>query len=266
MPKNPTLTLPNPFKIQTTKESFDIAITISNNEQTIAKARLTTDYVDVSCVTELWIDEKFTNYTFHDKHTLADIFIKFISKFPSDAGKPKFRFIIGAPESLKTAIGDHHVGREDAVCVENEILIRTDAVLPPLPKILGNISIKRDLDEIHLNELLTLLQKNAYWQKNLTLDRLEMLTRHSHCFCALSEKNEIVGFARVLTNMTSFASLWDVTVDEAYRGRNIGISLMHAIFSDDTLGSIPNWVLFTDTARGLYEKFGFSVSSVPIFI
>lgn len=105
--------------------------------------------------------------------------------------------------------------------------------------------------------MLDLLNKNAYWQAHLTLDRLKLLIKNSHCFFAFSDANEIVGFSRVLTNYTSFASLWDVVVDEQYRGKGIGILLMHNIFSDKTLCNIDNWVLFTDTAKGLYRKFGF---------
>jgi len=52
-----------------------------------------------------------------------------------------------------------------------------------------------------------------------------------------------------------------VVVDNSYQKLGIGTAFMHEIFSNDELKSIQNWILFTDTAKNLYEKFGFVTMS-----
>lgn len=178
-------------------------------------------------------------------------------KFPNLVRKPEFRFILDAPDNLKNIIYKHHFDNGEDSNLKNDILIRTKNIVPEKNANPENICFTQSINDESLPKLLDLLNKNAYWQAHLTLDRLKLLIKNSHCFFAFSDANEIVGFSRVLTNYTSFASLWDVVVDEQYRGKGIGILLMHNIFSDKTLCNIDNWVLFTDTAKGLYRKFGF---------
>ncbi len=83
------------------------------------------------------------------------------------------------------------------------------------------------------------------------------MVKSSKCFYAVTKEGEVVGFARVLTDSHKFASLWDVVVDVPYRGKNIAYNLMFKLFNSDSLKDIDNWILFTDTASGLYQKFGF---------
>ena len=259
-----TIKLDDNYSIHAVKETDDIAIEILCNQNAIGNARLTTDDIDVSCITELAMDEKHVNHLLRDEHTLGDAFIKFLLKFPSVVRKPEFRFILEVPESLKSIIATHNFDRGDDSNISKEILIRNTAIQPTYNDLPQNISIVRHVEEKNLQTLLVFLQNNAYWQKSLTLDRLKLLLKNSLCFYAVTEKNEIVGFSRVVTNNKSFASLWDVVVDEQYRGKNIGTSMMCEIFSDYILSKIPNWILFTESAKKLYEKFGFiSAADMP---
>lgn len=259
-----TIRLDDHYSIYAVKETDDIAIEILCDQNVIGNARLTTDDIDISCITELAMDEKHVDHLLRDKHTLGDAFIKFLLKFPNVVRKPEFRFILEAPESLKSIIATHNFDRGDDSNISKEILIRNTPIQPKCNDLPENISIKRHVEEKNLQALLVFLQNNAYWQKSLTLDRLKLLIKNSLCFYAITEKNEIVGFSRVVTNKKSFASLWDVVVDEQYRGKNIGTSMMCEIFSDNTLSKIPNWMLFTESAKKLYEKFGFvSAADIP---
>src|SRR5438105_8615292 len=96
------------------------------------------------------------------------------------------------------------------------------------------------------------------------MERLQILVRNSLCLFAVSHEGEIVGFSRIVTNYSSFASLWDAVVAEKYRGKNIGTAMMQKIFSHEKLCNINHWILFTESAKKLYEKFGFvSATDVP---
>lgn len=258
------INLDKEYSIDAVKEAADIAVKIWKGQVLIGKARLTTDNVDVACITTIQIDDEFVNTKFNDQYTLGEIVVKFLMKFPNIVRKPEFRFILDAPDNLKNVISNYHFDRGEDSNLKNEILIRIGNIVPAKQKIPENIFFTQSIKDENLPNLLSLLNKNAYWQSHLTLDRLKLLIKNSQCFFAFSEADEVVGFSRVLTDSTTFASLWDVVVDEQYRGKGIGITLMHNVFADKTLCNIGSWVLFTDTAKGLYKKFGFvSEGEVP---
>ena len=68
---------------------------------------------------------------------------------------------------------------------------------------------------------------------------------------------ELVGFARVVTDYATFAWLADVFVLEAHRGRGLSKWLMEVIISHPDLQGFRRWVLATKDAHELYRRFGF---------
>jgi N-acetylglutamate synthase-like GNAT family acetyltransferase len=249
--------LGNDFNLHAIEEPTGIALKICKGHLPIGKAQLVTDNVDVSCITTIQIDDEFVNTIFNDGVTLGEIVLKFLIKFPTVVRKPEFRFILAVPDNLQSAISKRHFDRGEDSNLKNEILIRNSKLIPEKKSLPANIVFKDSIEEKELPDLLTLLKDNAYWQAHLTLERLQLLLVKSRCFFAFADSGKVVGFSRVVTDTTSFASLWDVVVAENQRGKGIGINLMFHVFTDEKLSGINNWILFTDTAKGLYQKFGF---------
>lgn len=251
------INLDKEYYITALDEKNDVSVEVFKCQKSIGKARLVTDNVDVSCITSIQIDDEHVNNIFNSQFTLGEIVLKFLLKFPTIVRKPEFRFILDVPENLKDTILKSHFERGEDTNLKNEILIRDKILLPNKYQSPNNIHFSQSINTEDFPKLLSLLRNNAYWQSHLTLDRLTLLINNSRCFYAISDTQEIVGFARVLTNNTSFASLWDVVVSDQYRGNGIGIALMYEVFTDSVLKDIHNWILFTDSAKGLYQKFGF---------
>jgi len=67
----------------------------------------------------------------------------------------------------------------------------------------------------------------------------------------------LVGFARVVTDLATFAYIGDVFVLEAYRGRGLSKWLMECMVEHPDLRDLRRWHLVTRDAQGLYAKFGF---------
>lgn len=256
--KQMKLELPDGYFIHVVKKKNDIAITVYNHQSIVGKARILIDHVNVNCITSIEMDDAHIHHKFNQQHTLGETFLKFLIKFPTMVRKPEFRFIFNTPDNFAPIVEKYHFDRGVGSNLENEILIRKQPILPEKNKTPVGVTFKRFITPNKMPSLLLFLKKNAYWQSHLTLDHLHLLVNHSQCFFAISDKNEIIGFSRVLTDHTAFASLWDVVVDERYRGNGIGTQLMLQVFSDTTLAKIENWVLFTDTAKKLCEKFGFA--------
>ena len=68
----------------------------------------------------------------------------------------------------------------------------------------------------------------------------------------------LVGFARVVTDLATFAYIGDVFVLEAYRGRGLSKWLMECMVEHPDLKDLRRWHLVTRDAQGLYAKFGFA--------
>ena len=97
---------------------------------------------------------------------------------------------------------------------------------------------------------------STYWAAGMPWETFERACRHSLVF-AVFDRDEQVGFARVVTDRATFAWLTDVFVDEPARGRGVAAHLMTAIMVDRRLRSLRRFVLATADAHGLYERFGF---------
>ncbi|HEY7752175.1 MAG TPA: GNAT family N-acetyltransferase [Ignavibacteriaceae bacterium] len=117
---------------------------------------------------------------------------------------------------------------------------------------------KSKLDVKLIHNFLT----NSYWGNGRTLEEVNRSIEHSFCF-GIYSGNKQVGFARVLTDFVIFAYLMDVFIIEEYRGRGLSKILLERIFNDVRFSKIKKWMLATDDAHTLYEKFGFKMIEHP---
>ena len=114
-----------------------------------------------------------------------------------------------------------------------------------------------DLDIIH-----RFLSEDSYWAKDRTLDQTKTAIENSICFGVYDGERQI-GFARVVTDRSTFAYLGDVFILEEFRGLSLGKWLMETIISHPELQGLRRWVLATKDAHGLYKQFGFSSLKFP---
>ena len=87
----------------------------------------------------------------------------------------------------------------------------------------------------------------SYWSPGIARERVERAIRHSLPF-GVYEGERQVGFARVITDYTSFAYLADVFVLDAYRGRGLALWLMETILAHPELQDLRRWLLATRDA------------------
>jgi GNAT superfamily N-acetyltransferase len=97
----------------------------------------------------------------------------------------------------------------------------------------------------------------SYWAAGISRSVVERSLRHSLGF-GVYRGDELVGFARVVTDLATFAYLADVFVLDAYRGRGLSKWLMECILEHPDLRDVRRWHLVTRDAQGLYAKFGFA--------
>lgn len=101
------------------------------------------------------------------------------------------------------------------------------------------------------------LSRQSYWAQNIPLEMVQQSVDNSLVF-GIYDGARQVGFARVVTDYTTFAYLADVFVDEAYRGRKLSQHLLHFIDRLDGLKQLRRWMLVTRDAQTLYAKVGYT--------
>jgi GNAT superfamily N-acetyltransferase len=96
----------------------------------------------------------------------------------------------------------------------------------------------------------------SYWAKGIPRETVISSMDHSLCFGVFEQKEQL-GFARVITDYTTFGYLADVFMVEKARGKGLGRMLIQAILAHPDLTGLRRWTLGTRDAHGLYAQFGF---------
>lgn len=104
------------------------------------------------------------------------------------------------------------------------------------------------------------LFKQMWWAKKRTLEEISTMLNTSMSFGVIESNTEnLVGYARVLTDEIKYAFIFDVMAVEYYRGQGLGKMLMDAIIAHPRLKSVSNFELTcAPDMVTFYEKFGFS--------
>ena len=130
----------------------------------------------------------------------------------------------------------------------------------------GEFEISTDPGKIDLHLVHGFLTR-SYWAKGIPLETVERSIQGSICFSIFDlEKHDLekqVGFARVISDCSTFAYLADVFVIEPYRGQGLSKWMMACIKSHPHLQGLRRWLLATADAHGLYAQFGFNVLKTP---
>jgi len=102
----------------------------------------------------------------------------------------------------------------------------------------------------------------SYWATGIPRELVARSIEHSLPF-SLFHAGHQIGFARIISDYTTFAYLADVFVLPEHRGRGLGVWLMEVVVAHPTLQGLRRWVLLTRDAHGLYRKVGFKELSAP---
>lgn len=129
----------------------------------------------------------------------------------------------------------------------------------------GEYTFTADKKKIDLQYVYNMLCVPSRYSTGLPPERFSMVIKNSLCFCVYYQGKQ-VGFARVITDYTEFASLWDVFIDESHRRQGVGKTLMKFLLDHPKLKGIFRWFLMTEDAHGLYQKYGFKTEAYNPYV
>ena len=96
----------------------------------------------------------------------------------------------------------------------------------------------------------------SYWSEDIPIELVQKSIENSLCFGVYKDNTQI-GFARVITDYTTFGYLADVFIIESERGKGLSKWLMECILAHPQLQGLRNFCLMTNDAHSLYERYGF---------
>lgn len=96
---------------------------------------------------------------------------------------------------------------------------------------------------------------HSYWAQNRSKELIEKTIMTSFCYGVYHE-DELVGFARVVSDYATMFWISDVYIDNIHRGKGLGKKLIECIIETPEFSNIRGFLVTRD-AHGLYEQFGF---------
>ena len=122
--------------------------------------------------------------------------------------------------------------------------------------------ISTDKSRLQIEVIQRFLAEDSYWAQTRTLEQTRAAIENSLCFGLYHEDRQI-GFARVVSDLATFAYIGDVFVLPAYRKKGLSKWLMEVMISHPQLQGLRRWILATQDAHGLYSQFGFHELKFP---
>jgi GNAT superfamily N-acetyltransferase len=120
----------------------------------------------------------------------------------------------------------------------------------------GSIECTDDPARVDLAQLLELYQI-TWWAQDRTVGQVRRALEHSHPVLSAWEGGRMVGFTRVISDLTYRATIWDVIVRPSHQGRGVGKLLMQHVLEHPDLKTVTNFVLLTKDQHAFYERLGF---------
>jgi GNAT superfamily N-acetyltransferase len=114
--------------------------------------------------------------------------------------------------------------------------------------------ISTDKNEISAEFIYNYLRR-TYQSKSRNYQEIRKSIENSLCY-GLFHGAKQIGFARIVSDLSTIYMLSDVFILESYRGRGLGKWLMECIVNSPELKNLIG-LLATKNAQGLYRKYGF---------
>ncbi len=108
-----------------------------------------------------------------------------------------------------------------------------------------------DIDIVH-----RYISEDSYWARGHTREHQVELNRAAARVVGCYREGRQMGYARAISDGVSLAYLADLFVLPEARGRGLGAEIVRELVEQGPLASL-RWLLHTEDAHGLYERFGF---------
>ncbi|MBG0856643.1 GNAT family N-acetyltransferase [Streptomyces spinoverrucosus] len=133
-----------------------------------------------------------------------------------------------------------------------------------VPNLAEGYEISTETGRIDAERVHRWLSTDAYWAIGRSREQQDRAVAGSLNFGVYETvSGQQVAYARIITDMATFAWLCDVYVDPSVRGKGIGTALVEAVREHLRPHGLRRILLATHDAHGVYEKVGFEPLARP---
>jgi GNAT superfamily N-acetyltransferase len=132
----------------------------------------------------------------------------------------------------------------------------------------GRYLLSTDRSRVDIEAVHRFLSESSYWARGRPIDVQATAVANSLLVVgahlgAGGDGDVQVGFARMVTDLATFAWLCDVYVLDEHRGGGLGTAMVRLIVEHPAVRDIRLQILATADAHGLYERFGYTPLPEP---
>lgn len=128
----------------------------------------------------------------------------------------------------------------------------------------GEYEISTDKEKLDRVLIHLFLSTESGWANGIKFETVDKAIENCLNFGVYHQDKQI-GYAKVISDFATIAYLGDVFILDDYRGLGLSKWLMESIISHEELQNLRRWILLTNTAPWLYEKYGFTPLVNPDF-
>ncbi len=125
-----------------------------------------------------------------------------------------------------------------------------------------SFTISTDPDRLDIDAIHAFLAHEAVWARGRDIETVRRSIQYSLCFGVYADERQI-GFARVISDYTTYAYLDDVYMLASYRGQGLGKWLMECMLAHPDLQSLTRFGLTTIDQQAFYQQFGWTALIYP---
>jgi N-acetylglutamate synthase-like GNAT family acetyltransferase len=129
-------------------------------------------------------------------------------------------------------------------------------------QVFSEYEVSTDTHRLNVDVVHKFLSEDSYWSPGIPRTIVERAIQNSLCF-GVYHRTAQIGFARVVTDKSTFALLADLFILEAHRGKGLSKLLMRCAVGHEDLQGLRRLLLLTSDAHGLYRQFGFEELGNP---
>lgn len=126
----------------------------------------------------------------------------------------------------------------------------------------GDVLLSTDPELIDIDWVHQQLSAHTYWAKGQSRETTLRSLAGSLLF-GLYDRQQQIGFGRLITDYCRFAYLSDVIIEEAHRGKGLGRWFAECVTAHPELSGVKRWMLATEDAHELYRRAGWQPVAEP---
>ncbi len=106
----------------------------------------------------------------------------------------------------------------------------------------------------------------AWWTQKRKAAEISAILRHSDLTVTAWHGKQVLAFARVSTDFTARAVIWDVIVHPEFQGQGLGRSAIQKIVRHPRLKKVQGFWLYTTDKQPFYKRLGFKPYPRNLFV